>query len=563
MNLKETTSPVLALFDQKRETVVPADASSYGLGAVLLQRQPEGELKPISYISRSLTPTDQHYAQIEKEALAFTWACERFTDFLLGMEFHIHTDHKPLVPLFNTKNLDEFLIRVQRFRLRMMRYRFTISHVPGTSLKVADTLSRAPVSTALASDVLFQEETAAYMDYVVKNHPITNKQIRKVKRHQEEDEECQEAIQYTLSGWPSWQSLCGVMKHYLNIATELSVKDGILMRGSRIVVPAALRLEMLDRVHTGHQGIAKCRERVRQSIWWPGLSRQLEELVKNCATCRKCVQQRSEPLIPSNLPELPWERVGTDLFDMKGHNYLLVVDYYSRYIEVARLSRTTADEVILYTKSIFARHGIPEVVVSDNGPQYSSEAYANFAREFQFKHVMSSPHYQQSNGEAERAVQTVKNLIKKDADPYLAMLLYCSTPLKCGFSPSELLMSRKLRTNLPVTRDSLTPAVPDLSLVREKERQLREQSRQNYNRRHGARDLEPLNPGQSVWIPDRQEEAHVLQEAGTRSYEVQTSDGGVYRRNRWLWLRSQTLNSLIRTFLLGRIEFNCNEYKHE
>ena len=159
---------------------------------------------------------------------------------------------------------------------------------------------------------------------------------------------------------------------------------------------------------------------------------------------------------------------------MKGHNYLLVVDYYSQYIEVARLSRTTADEVILYTKSIFARHGIPEVVVSDNGPQYSSEAYANFAREFQFEHVMSSPHYPQSNGEAERAVQTVKNLIKKDGDPYLAMLSYRSTPLKCGFSPSELLMSRMLRTNLPVTRDSLIPAVPDLSLVREKERQLRE-----------------------------------------------------------------------------------------
>ena len=107
-----------------------------------------------------------------------------------------------------------------------------------------------------------------------------------------------------------------------------------------------------------------------------------------------------------------------------------------------------------------------------------------------------------------------------------------STPLKCGFSPSELLMSRKLRTNLPTTRDSLRPAVPDLSLVRRREEQMRQQAEQNYNRRHGARDLEPLSPGQTVWIPDRQEEAEGLQEAGTRSYEVQTSDGGVYRRNR-------------------------------
>ena len=103
-----------------------------------------------------------------------------------------------------------------------MRYKFTISHVPGTSLKVADALSRAPVSTAMPTDVLFEQETAAYVDSVVKNLP--DKQVQRIKRHQEEDEEYQEAILHTLSGWPSRQSLCGVMKHYLNIATELSVQ---------------------------------------------------------------------------------------------------------------------------------------------------------------------------------------------------------------------------------------------------------------------------------------------------------------------------------------------------
>ena len=179
-----------------------------------------------------------------------------------------------------------------------------ISHVPGTSLKVADALSRASCSTSLPTDVLFQKETAAYVDYVVHSLLATDKQIERIKRHQEEDEECQEAI---LTGWPSRQSLCGVIKHYLNVATELSVKDGILVRDSRIVIPAALRLEMLDRIHIGNQGIVKCRERAMQSMWWPRLSRQLEELVKNCATCQKSVHQRSEPLIPSSLPKLPWQ----------------------------------------------------------------------------------------------------------------------------------------------------------------------------------------------------------------------------------------------------------------
>ena len=526
------TSPVLSLFDQSRETVVSADASSYGLGAVLLQKQPDEELKPIAYISRSLTPTEQRYAQIEKEALAFTWACERFSDYLLGMEFHIHTDHKPLVPLFGSKNLEELPIRVQRFRLRMMRFKFTISHVPGKSLLVADALSRAPCAEAVEEDLLLQQETAAYVNIVVQNLPATEKQLERIRRHQEEDEECKLAAEYCRSGWPSRQSLSGTMKLYYSVATEISVQDGLLMRGNRVVIPAALRLEMLDRLHTGHQGISKCRERARQSLWWPGLSRQLEELVKNCSVCRKCSNQRREPLIPAALPELPWQRVGTDLFEFKGRSFLLIVDYYSRFIEVARLNRATSEEVILHTKGIFARHGIPEVVVSDNGPQYSSEAYAALARQFQFEHVTSSPHYPQSNGEAERAVQTVKNLLKKDGDPYLALLAYRSTPLKCGFSPSELLMARKLRTNVPMTRGSLKPAVPDPTLLREREEQYRNRVQSNYDQHHGVRDLEPLSPGQTVWIPDRGEEAHVVQEADTpRSYEVQTSEG-TYRRNR-------------------------------
>ena len=292
------------------------------------------------------------------------------------------------------------------------------------------------------------------------------------------------------------------MKHYYSIAAEISVHDGLLMRGNRIVIPASLRLEMLDRIHTGHQGISKCRERARQSIWWPGLSRQLEELVKNCSTCRKFTNQRSETLIPTALPELPWQRVGTDLFELKGHTYLLIVDYYSRYIEVAKMKRTTAEDVILLTKGIFARHGIPETVVSDNGPQYSSEAYAEFARLYQFEHVTSSPRYPQSNGEAERAVQTIKGLMKKEMDPYLALLTYRATPLQCGFSPSELLMARKLRTNIPMTRELLKPAVPDRALVQEREDQYKRRIQSNFDLHHGARDLEPLEPGQRVWIPD-------------------------------------------------------------
>lgn len=128
------------------------------------------------------------------------------------------------------------------------------------------------------------------------------------------------------------------------------------------------------------------------------------------------------------------------------------------WIEVARLDQPTAKAVIQHTSSIFARHSIPEIVVSDNGPQYTSEAYATFSKEYGFKHVTSSPYIIH----AERAVKTIKSLLKKTGDPYLAILAYRSTPLEVGFSPSELLMRRRLRSTVPITQEQLTPRIPDI-----------------------------------------------------------------------------------------------------
>ena len=190
------------------------------------------------------------------------------------------------------------------------------------------------------------------------------------------------------------------------MAAEFSVESGLLMRGNRIVIPPSLHRELLGKIHDGHQGITKCRERARQSIWWPGISRDLEQLVRNCTECCKAQKQRAQPMIPSPLPELPWQKVATDLFEWKQETYLLIVDYYSRFIEIARLNRLTAYEIIARTKSIFARHGTPETVISDNGPQYASKAYKKFAEEYQFKHVTSSPYFPQSNGEAARESRT-------------------------------------------------------------------------------------------------------------------------------------------------------------
>ena len=190
----------------------------------------------------------------------------------------------------------------------------------------------------------------------------------------------------------------------------------------------------------------------------------------------------------------------------------------------------TAEEVIRRTKSIFARHGIPEVIFSDNGPQFAADVFTNFARHYQFKHITSSPYYPRSNGCAECAVGTVKNLLKKEADPYLALLAYRVTPLSNGYSPSELLMNHRLRSTIPTTHESRKPVIPDKQLLIGKEEEAKQKQKEDYDHRHGVRELPTLLPGDTVWMSDRKEKASVGEQVAPCSYEVETSSGS-YRRN--------------------------------
>ena len=310
-----TKSPALALYDPNLETTVSADASSYGLGAVLLQTQANGERRPVAYVSRSMTPTESRYAQIEKEALALTWACERYSDYLIGLQFKIETDHKPLVPLFSSKLLDELPIRVQRFRMRMMRFNFSISHVPGKNLTIADTLSRAPCSRSTNNDRLLQDETDAYLQVTIQALPATESRLEEIRKRQKEDKVCRQIAKYCQRGWPCISKIPQALKKFYPVAAELSVHKGLLLRGCRLVIPVSMQSDILNKLHVGHQGIRKCRERAKQAVWWPGISKQLEKLVSECPNCIKFRVQRAQPLIPSPLPNLPWQKIGTDLFE--------------------------------------------------------------------------------------------------------------------------------------------------------------------------------------------------------------------------------------------------------
>uniref|UniRef100_A0A3B1IFN4 Gypsy retrotransposon integrase-like protein 1 n=1 Tax=Astyanax mexicanus TaxID=7994 RepID=A0A3B1IFN4_ASTMX len=389
-----SSTPVLQLYDPNKNLKISANASSYGLGGVLLQEQ-QGTWAPVAYASRALTCTEQRYAQVEKEVQALTWACERFCDFIIGLHFELETDHKPPVSLLGGQALDTLPLRIQRFRMRLMRYRYTITHVPGKSLTTADTLSRAPLKSGGVADDGQWEETNIYVDSVLANLPSSEAYMSELRKQLCADSICSEVMRYCAEGWPDCSRLDSLVRPNWAERAVLSTHNGLLLRGTRLVIPSVMRNSVQEKIHEGHQGIVKCRERAKQSVWWPGLSSQIEELVLNCTACVKERNNTAEPLMPTKLPDRPWQKLGADLFTLKNANYLLVVDYFSRYIEIAQLSPTRCADVIVHLKSVFARHGIPETLITDNGPQFSGAQMSAFAAEYEFVHVTSSPRYPQ------------------------------------------------------------------------------------------------------------------------------------------------------------------------
>ena len=195
------------------------------------------------------------------------------------------------------------------------------------------------------------------------------------------------------------------------------------------------------------------------------MSSQIHDM---CSKCSVCLEHRKsnakEPLKPHPAPNRAWSKVGTDLFHLGAKMYLIVVDYYSKFPEVMLLENTMSQGVINAMKSIFSRHGIPDQVVSDGGPQYSSYKFGEFATKWQFEHIMSSPRFPQSNGMAERTIQTVKSMLRKaiksNQDPYLSLLEYRNTPIDKDLgSPCQLLMSRRTKTTLPTNPKLLEPEI--------------------------------------------------------------------------------------------------------
>ena len=189
-------------------------------------QQTESEWRPVAFASRSMTDTEKRYAQIEKEALASTWACEKFSDYILGKSIIIETDHKPLVPLLGTKQLDSLPSRALRFRLRLDRFTYTIIHVPGKDLHTADTLSRAPL-TNTEVDKTPEQLAELLMESHIALLPASKERLHTYRTAQESDPVCTILTQYSKNGWPDKNSMDPITKPYWEKRGELTIGERV------------------------------------------------------------------------------------------------------------------------------------------------------------------------------------------------------------------------------------------------------------------------------------------------------------------------------------------------
>ena len=318
---------------------------------------------------------------------------------------------------------------------------------------IADTLSRAFLQDIDSPEVKSVDDQMRILtistDYSASPEKLTN-----IRKATEEDSVLQRIKEYTCNEWPVHKVSCPTnILPYWPIRTEIYEQDGLLFAGERLLVPALSRQDILKKLHEGHLGVQKCKSRAKDIMYWPSMSQDIEDEVKKCAVCATYRNSnQKEPLLPHTVPERPWAKLGSDIFTFGGRDYLVVVDYFSKYPEVVHLENKTATGVIRAPKPIFARHAIPDEFMSDNMP-FSSHRFTTFAREWGFKLTTSSPRYPQSNGQSERCIQTVKSLMKKayeeSKEPHLALLDY-SPVSGLKYSPAQLLMSRGLKDKLPV-----------------------------------------------------------------------------------------------------------------
>nr|XP_022906738.1 uncharacterized protein K02A2.6-like [Onthophagus taurus] len=364
------SEPLLVHYNENNSLILTCDASAYGVGCVLSQLQSSGREAPVAYHSRTLSSAERNYAQIDKEALAIVVGVKKFHNYLYGRQFCIKTDHKPLLGILRAdKAIPEVLSpRFVRWVIMLSAYSYDLSYTPGKKIGHADALSRFPIKdtsgeTENIADVLALEcapEQILTADEVAKE---TTKDVI-----------LNRILQWARNGWPKNNKDFGnEFQPFLKRKHEISCYLDCLLWGTRIIVPTGGRKRVLRTLHTAHPGIVRMKALARSYVWWPGLDDDIERLVN---TSEEFQQTRNAPpkapLHPWEWARAPWSRLHLDFAGpVKGKYFLIIVDAYSKWLEVRQVGGPSSAETIRVLRELFATHGIPDVCVSDNGTAFT------------------------------------------------------------------------------------------------------------------------------------------------------------------------------------------------
>lgn len=463
---------LLTHYDPTKEIVVSADASSIGVGATICHKFPDGSIKVVQHAARSLTSAEQKYSQPDREGLAIVFAITKFHKYVFGRHFRLQTDHAPLLRIFGSKKgIPVYTAnRLQRWALTLLAYDFSIEYIATDKFGNADILSRLinqhvkPDEDVVVSCTHLEEDLRAIADSTITQLPLS---FRMIERATLSDPLLRKVHRYIRDGWPSHRSNIKdwELLRYYDRQEALSVIDGCIMFSDRLVIPMQYRKRCLNQLHKGHPGMQRMKAIARSFVYWPGLD---EEIISYVRACQPCASASKSP--PKAVPEpwpkpvVPWQRVHVDYAGpLEGTYYLVIIDAYSKWPEIFPTKQITTKATVNLLHSLFANKGMPEVLVSDNGTQFCSADFEEFCTENGVQHIKTPPFHPQSNGQAERFVDTFKRAIKKLQAGKCSLenvlntflLTYRTTPnpnAPEGKSPAELMYNRQLRTSLDLLR---------------------------------------------------------------------------------------------------------------
>lgn len=398
---------LLVHFDPSKQIVIACDASPYGVGAIL-SVVVDGKEKPCFMVSSTLSKAERNYSQIHREALAVIFAIKRFHKFVYGYNFIVYTDHQPLEKLLgDQKALSNIVsVRFHRWILFLSNYNCHIKYRPGVKQQNVDALSRLPQNGN--TDIENLNINFFNFDTTI---PIS---LDKIVKFSEKDVVICKIINFIREGhWPKILKSDTSLLPYFHIKNSLEVQENCLFYADRLVIPSILRDQFLHLLHDTHVGIVRMKLLARSFIWWPSIDSFIEKYVANCSICQK-TQNKTKDCPNFSWPPTtyPFERVHVDLFQYQNTDFLIVVDDYSKWIDVHILLKTNTITVVDKLKYIFSYFGFCRNLVSDNGPQFRSDEFRTFLKCNGIQQMFSPAYHPESNGLAERGVQTVKRCLK-------------------------------------------------------------------------------------------------------------------------------------------------------